>query len=57
MLGESTIAYFLPSETGEKSTEQFALLCLEERSNLQCCLATVGICKMRRSFRMPGNVC
>ena len=40
----------------EKHFEQLALLCFEERSNLRCCLATVSICQMCGSFRMPGNV-
>ena len=40
----------------EKPFERRALLCFEERSYLQGCLATVRIWEMRGSFRMSGNV-
>ena len=40
----------------EKPFERRALLCFEERSYLQGCLATVRILEMRGSFRMSGNV-
>ena len=39
----------------EKPFERRALLCFEERSYLQGCLAIVRILEMRGSFRMSGN--
>ena len=40
----------------KKPFERRALLCFEEKSYLQGCLATVRILEIRGSFRMSGNV-